>query len=553
MGACGEGKCFVIRWPLLRSPSTQYRPTFNGNKPWLPENMGKGKFLKMKGGAMVFKNLIYLFSVALSSYNVLGQTYSDITPTNRSASASLSTRNLALGELQFANPDLYNLYDQGGSPMGFLETNSHGISLDFNMLNSSMSAASDSLEYSHGDFFLPTLRFCQPGSFAAVFYFQRESEKYRLYGRDTMDLGKSHFGLDLTAGASSGLLRVGFGVHGILGSLEYPGSPKRVLLGAPSIRLDIGSRFYPGLEMGIFTGVSGQFDSLENQANQLERVATATIPIYGALLDIGEINGIPLHGNIVFEKSTLRTFGEYRVGILPGVVYPTLWTDKGDFKTQWMYTHKLNEFILAPALRFGHHSEDAQGYLGIKGTSDPFKSGAKIDTMAWTLSSTSFGLGGRISYLEYLSFLCEWETSGHALRKRSKTTEERYHRFSLGLENRVGKMPYFTFPKGSDLAIRLGWTWRDEPQNRIGYRDYQFDTFIPMSNVPSRLSYTNPTLSPGEGYGAFHLGLGLSLLNEKLVVDGQLSFPGQAELIRSPNIREASGTEFGLTASVRLF
>src|SRR6185295_14226907 len=101
---------------------------------------------------------------------------------NRSASGALSTRNISLGEPHFANPDLYNLYDQGGSPMGFLETQSHRVSLDVDLLQTSMSGAGDSLQYDHGDYYLPTIRFCQPGIFASSLYFQRESEEYKRRG-----------------------------------------------------------------------------------------------------------------------------------------------------------------------------------------------------------------------------------------------------------------------------------------------------------------------------------------------------------------------------------
>src|SRR5215210_1160389 len=119
---------------------------------------------------MVMSNLIqkvWVFA-ALGLLPVAAQVYPDAIPPNRSAAGAYSLRNLALGEMSFALPELYNLYDQGGSPMGLLESHTERLGLSLGMLNSGRAAPGDTLEISHGDYYLPQVGFFQPGVFGAI-------------------------------------------------------------------------------------------------------------------------------------------------------------------------------------------------------------------------------------------------------------------------------------------------------------------------------------------------------------------------------------------------
>ena len=248
----------------------------------------------------------------LSLAPAYSQVFPESAPANRPASGALSLRNLALGELRFTDTSLFNLFDQGGSPMGLLETHPERVNASVGMLRSGRASGGDSLTLGRHEYYLPQLAFFQPGVFGAVLYFQREGEEYRRLGADTMDLGASRFGLDLAAGPASGLFRIGFGMHGRMGNIDYPGADKRVFLEAPSLRLDMGSRVHPRVEIGAFTEFGGRFDSLESPAGRLERVANFALPRYGLLADVGGGEDLPLQGNAVFERGIDRSFGEYR-------------------------------------------------------------------------------------------------------------------------------------------------------------------------------------------------------------------------------------------------
>jgi len=494
-------------------------------------------------------SLFYLTLAAWTAAPAPAQVFPEALPANRAATSQYSPRLLALGEPRFTDAQLYNLYDQGGSPMGLLETRKERLGLSLGYLGSQRATPGDSLTINHSDLSIPQLGFFQPGVFGASLYFLRESEAYRQRGGDSVENGANLFGLDMAAGPASGLFRFGFSAHARLGAIDYPGDPNRILLSVPSLRFDVGSRMLPALEMGIFAGFGGSFDSLRSPTGNLERVASMTLPRYGILADVGGTEALPVMGNVVLEIGTDRTFGEYRPAQGDGIQYPTVWTDYWTFQTQWLYPLMVQDFRLQPAIRFAHRSENAQGYAGLKGNQDPFKKGSKIDSLKLTRSITDFGLGGQVSFREIVSLLMEWETAGHAYESDS-THDERYNRFSLGLEHNVHRLP-IDFPKSVSLVLRAGWTWRQDPKDSPGYRDFHFDPFLSTSRIGVRTPSFNSKPDAPAAYSALSLGFSLGVLEDKLIMDGFLGFPGQRERMVTGS-QDASGTEIGVTLTYRV-
>lgn len=486
----------------------------------------------------------------LAAAPVLAQVFPDALPTNRPAAGIYSPRILALGDPRFTDAQLYNLFDQGGSPMGLLETRKERVGVSLGYQRTHRATSGDSLTIDHGEFFVPQLGFFQPGVFGATLYFMRESDDYSRTGGDTVHNQANMFGLDMAAGPQSGLFRVGFSAHGRLGGVEYPGDTKRILVSVPSLRFDLGSRLHPAVEAGIFAGFGGRFDSLQNPAGNLERVAVLTLPRYGVLADVGGTEEVPIMGNVVLELGTERTFGEYRPAAADsGLQYPTIWTGYWTFQTQWMYPVLVEDFRLQPALRFSRRSESAQGYGGMKGNQDPFKKGAQVDSLKLTRGITAFGLGGQVAFREMVSLLLEWETAGHTYESDS-TFEERYNRLSLGLEHHVHRLP-FEFPEAMSLTLRAGMNWRHDASGNPGYRDYHFDPFLPSPAPAARPRVLDPKPDEPANYSAFTLGFSLGLQEERFVLDGFLGLPKQPER-NGAGSQEASGTEFGITVSYRV-
>ncbi len=494
---------------------------------------------------------LFFAAISLASMPGLTQIFPEAPPANRSASGSNSLRNLALGEPRFTNAQLYNLYDQGGSPLGLLETHPERVSAGFEILGTSRSTDGDSLAIDHTDYAIPQLGFFKPGIVGATLYYQRQAETYQAKGGDSVETGTSLFGVDLVAGPASGLLRVGLAVHVAIGNMDYSGDMNRVILAIPALRFDIGSQLLPYLEVDAFAGFGGRFDSLQTPSGRLERVATLTLPRYGLLADFGGTQSLPLISDVVLELGTERFFGAYRQAGGASAEYPIVWTDYWTLQTQWMYTLKVREFKLAPALRFAHRSEDAQGYAAIKGNQNPFKKGNKINAMHETRDINAFGLGGSFSFREMSTLLLEWETSGHSYDVDS-IQDERYHRFSLGVEQQVERLPWFRFPDNMSLALRAGWTWRQDAKSVPGYREFHFDPFLPSPRVPTRSVQLNPKPDDPAAYSAFSLGFGLGLLKEALGIEGLLSFPSQLERFGATRTQDASGTEFGITVCYRV-
>src|SRR5258706_9473218 len=89
--------------------------------------------------------LLALTVAALGHLPARAQAYPGTQPVNRAASGAYSLRNLALGELRFTNAQLYNLYDQGGSPMGLLETHPERMSATLGLLGNDRATSGDSL------------------------------------------------------------------------------------------------------------------------------------------------------------------------------------------------------------------------------------------------------------------------------------------------------------------------------------------------------------------------------------------------------------------------
>lgn len=484
----------------------------------------------------------------LAAAPALAQVFPEAPPASRPAAGVYSPRLLSLGDPRFADTTLYNLFDQGGSPVGLLETRKERLGLSLAYLGTQRASTGDSLTIHHSDFTLPHLVFFQPGVFGASLYYLRESEAYRRQGGDSVENQANLFGLDMAAGPASGLFRVGFSAHARLGGVDYPGDANRILLSVPSLRFDLDSRLHPAVEVGAFAGFGGRFDSLRSPTGDLERIASMTLPRYGLLADLGGTEDVPAMGNVVLELGTERFFGEYRPANGTGVQYPTVWTDYWTFQTQWLYPFQVQDFRLQPALRFAHRSEKAQAYAGLKGNQDPFKKGDKLDDHL-TRGITSFGLGGQIGFREMVSLLLEWETAGHTY-KSDSTHAERYSRFSLGLEQHVDRLP-IDFPESMSLALRAGWSWRQDASGNPGYRDFHFDPFIPSPRQAARPVPLNPVPDAPAAYSAFTLGFSLGLLEERLGVDGFLGFPGQPELSGTGTIK-ASGTEFGITVAYRV-
>lgn len=499
------------------------------------------------------KLILSLFAgAALGLIPAYAQVYPGTQGANRAASGAYSLRNLALGELRFTNDQLYNLYDQGGSPMGLLETHPERLGVTLGILSNDRVTQGDSLKLGNHDYYLPQIGFFQPGVFGAILYFQRETEAYRRVGGDSVELSASRFGLDLAAGPASGIFRFGFSAHARMGKVEYPRDADRILVEIPSLRFDLGSRVMPGLEFGAFAGFGGRFDSLESPVKDLERVAVVTFPRFGVVADVGGLEAIPLKANAALEFGTERFFGEYRPATeTAGVEYPIIWNSYWSLQTQLMYPIPAGDFVIEPAVTFAHRSDDAQGYLGIKGNQNPFKKGDKIPAMKGKHSVTSYGLGGHFSFLEMVSLWLEWETATHGIDADS-LQEESYNRFSVGLEHQVEKLPIMKFPEGMSLALRAGWNFRQEMKDVPGYRDFHFDPFIPDASVPTRGASLNGKPDAPAAYTAFHLGLALGLLRDQVGLEGMLSFPGQLERFTATRTSEASGMELGLTARYRI-
>lgn len=492
--------------------------------------------------------LSHLAVAALAAAPALAQVFPDALPANRPAAGIHSPRLLALGEPRFTDVQLYNLFDQGGSPMGLLETRKERLGLALGYLGTHYATSGDSLAIDHSDLSIPSLGFFQPGVFGASLYFLRESGAYRRRDGDSVENHSNLFGLDMAAGPASGLFRIGFGAHARIGGLEYAGDAERILFSVPSLRFDLGSRLHPAVEVGLYAGFGGRFDSLESPAGHRERIASMTLPRYGILADVGGTEALPAMGNIVLERGTERIFGEYRPANDSGVQLPTVWTDYWTFQTQWLYPFQVGDFRLQPALRFARRSGKAQGYAGIKGNQDPFKKGNRIDSLHLTRGITAFGLGGQVGFQEMVSLLLEWETAGHAYESDS-TREERYSRFSLGLEHHVHRLP-IRFPEAVSLALRAGWTWRQDAGKHPGYRDFHFDPFLPSPLPAVRPMPLNSKPDAPAGYRAYSLGFSLGVFEDRLGMDGFLGFPGQPEQSGTDS-REASGTEFGITVTYR--
>lgn len=495
------------------------------------------------------------FSILIASLGLgtaMAQVFLDTPPANRSAAGAYSLRNLALGEPRFANPALYNLYDQGGSAIGLLETRKERLSVRLGMLGNNRATGGDTLSVAHSDYYLPQLSLFQPGTFGAVLYFQRESESFERKGLVDLENSASLFGLDLTAGPASGLFRFGLGAHARLGGMEYAGLPKRTVVEVPSLRLDLGSRFHPAAEAGVFLAFGGHFDSLENAGVSLERIARMSLPRYGILADLGGTEDIPAIANLALEIGTNRFFGEYRDSIGPGmagpgVEYNTLWANYWNLQIQALYPVQAGDFSLQPAVRFAYRSETVQAFEGLEGNQNPFKKGIKVLGPDLDHGATVFGLGGNFGFKEMVTLLLEWETAGHTF-KSDTTVDKRFGRFSLGLENRVDKLPFVHFPEGLTLALRGGWTWREEEKEHGGYREYQFNPFVPTPETGGRMQGFVAGGDDAAAYSALHLGIGLGLMEGRLEMEGLLSFPGQSEPFGSGTYRKASGTEFGLGA-----
>jgi hypothetical protein len=485
----------------------------------------------------------------LAAAPALAQVFPEALPTSRPAASLYSPRILALGEPRFTDSALFNLSDQGGSPMGLLETRKERLGLALGYLGTRRATPGDSLTIDHSDLVIPHVGFFQPGVFGASLYFLRESGTYRRLGGDSVENRASLFGLDLAAGPSSGLFRIGFSAHARLGGLDYPGGAKRILVSVPSVRLDMGSRLHPAVEVGVYAGAGGRFDSLQSPAGHLERVAGFTLPRYGLLADVGGTEELAVMGNIVLERGNDRFFGEYRPVGDSGYVYPTVLTDFWTLQTQWMYPYQVDDFRLQPALRFGRRSEKAQGYAGIKGNQDPLKKGDRIDSLRLTRGITAFGLGGQVGFREMASLLLEWETAGHSYASDS-TREERYSRFSLGLEHHVHRLPV-DFPEAVSLTLRAGWTWRQDAKTLPGYRGFHFDPFLPSSLPASRPLPLDAMPADPAAYSAFSFGFSLGLLEGRLGMDGFLGLPSQPEPAGALSPK-ASGTEFGITLTYRV-
>lgn len=432
--------------------------------------------------------------------------------------------------------------------MGLLETRKEGLELTIGYLGMSRKTPGDSLTLNHSNLVLPQLAFTQPGVFGANLYYLRESGAYQQVNGDSVENRADLFGLDLAAGPASGLFRVGFGVHASLGSLEYAGDAKRVLLSVPSLRFDLGSRPHPALELGLFAEAGGRFDSLQTPKGHLDRVASLTLPRYGLLADVGGTEEMPVIGNIVLELGTERMFGEHRVMGDSGIQYPTIWTGYWTFQTQWLYPFVVQDFHLQPALRLAHRSGKTEAYAGLKGNQNPFKKGLKLDSLDATQSITAFGLGAQVGFRDLASLLLEWETAGHAYSSDS-TREERYSRFSLGVEHHVHRLP-IDFPESVTLSVRAGWSWRQDAESQPGHRGFHFDPFLPADKPMGRPKTVDPRPDAAAGYRAFSLGFSLGLLEDRLGLDGFLGLPTQPEPTGARS-REASGTEFGLTTSYR--
>ena len=501
---------------------------------------------------MTLNRPIFFLWITLLSALIYGQVGVSVIPVNRNASAQNSLRILSLGELQFSDPALFNLYDQGGSPMGLLENHSERINLSAGLLNSDRASSGDSLVIKQHQFFIPQFGFYQPGVFGAVLYFQKENETYDHKNGDTAETSRTSFGIDLAAGPASGLFRIGFGVHAMLGTTDYPGDPERFILEVPSLRLDLGSKIIKGVEVGIFTGLSAHFDSLNSPQDKRERLAVMTLPRYGLLADVGGLDQSPVIGNVKLELGTHRFFGEYRPVNQGGLEYPTIWNDYFEFKTQWLYPFHVQDFLLQPSIKFSHRSEDAQGYRGITGNQNPLKKGDLIQNMAWTTSTTNFGVGANALYHDYLNLILEWETSGKNL-KVDSSSDQQYTRFAIGTEVKLDQIEYLKIPKTISLALRMGWTSNQEPKNLPGYRDYHFTTFIPSQDIPTQKAVGVPKLDTPVAYSAFHIGFGAGILNDKLELNGILSFPSQLEVFTQSRSQDVSGTELGVNLTAKVF
>jgi hypothetical protein len=462
------------------------------------------------------------------------------------------------GTPQFTDPTIYNEYDFCGSPLGLFEKESAAVHIDLAYRSFSLTNAKSADSGSSAS--VPVLPNLIVGK-RDILYIGLNYEPAWLERKTTdttLSLSPLHrFGLTVAAETPSKYLRFGIEGRGYTGTLHTSVDQNvRTVMGLTKLRAVLGSQVHPLVRLGIYGGATGNFDSLQDNKNQIDedRFFYGSIPYYGGNINVG-MDGIPVQSNFSLDFASNHFVYVTKPSDLLDGNEDALVGDSLAWQWQTLGKFGYAGFTYMPALSLEYWRNKIQKYA--PGTDNyPLQYKAARSGMNWTFSSFTLGAGASSLLQAYgkcwLEYSHQFFNASYGAGVTRPGADRGYDRIGLGLEGNVHAIPGLRMPSSMEMFLRLGYC-NMRQNSRFGA--FHGDEFRQFSQIGPGSQFVNDNGAYGLGTGGderitdFSMGAGTTFFNRTLTADVLVSFLSREASIKENGVGFGIGVEYFLKAA----
>lgn len=360
-------------------------------------------------------------------------------------------------ESELTNSKLYNSADHASSPLGWLERDSSSLKIDLYYQFLKIKDFTGNTCKAN-DIVIPHFRVANPGILA--FDLRYNPYIIKIDSQDeTIKLPLHRFDLGFAAGTPGGIFQAGLKADLFVGKqTSNQNDDNRFIIGSEELSLHLGTRIRDFVQIGLYGGISGYFDSLCCQDTMFQdRFFSGTFPKFGGFIDVGNANS-PIQSNfclgfgfpkfVYVSKPSSRPFGNQNVIREDSLGW--------DWKT--MFIIPAGKSNLKPALKIGYKKSTSQVYSPEE-DNNPWQYKEKLSDSNWTTSSFGMGFGLAYEFINTMEMNLEYSFNSFSVENGPAylmldDKKDFYHSLVIGIRGNINTIPAFHIPESMNLTLK---------------------------------------------------------------------------------------------------
>ena len=277
---------------------------------------------------------------------------------------------------------------------------------------------------------------------------------------DPFTVHLKRFGVTMAGGLPQGVFRMGVSLQGVAGGVEHRASAdRRVVMGADTVALYLGSRLHPLVGVGAHIAVDGVFDSLYRTVYVEDRYFEGVLPRIGGDVSIGDSTSrVTVSAAVAVARRRFIYFTAPAAQRIHPVMRDSLsWRIQGIGDAV-----QTTNVTLSPAMHVGYRRTNVQIHDTIGGNNDPFDFGAPFAGESWKVAAVALGLGLGVDYREFLQGWIEYGYSHVGLTYGVVWTQRppfspHHHRSAAGLSLGIHRTPWLSVPHWLEAVLHVSF------------------------------------------------------------------------------------------------